>query len=40
MSIRLPSEYAEWKINYLRQIDGRFGAFLTPYQGGKASDRF
>ncbi len=35
-----PSEYAEWKINYLRQIDGRFGAFLTPYQGGKASDDF
>ena len=31
-----PSEYAEWKINYLRQIDGRFGAFLTPYQAGKA----
>lgn len=35
-----PSEYAEWKINYLRQIDGRFGAFLTPYQGGKASADF
>ena len=31
-----PSEYVEWKINYLRQIDGRFGAFLTPYQAGKA----
>ena len=31
-----PSEYAEWKINYLRQIDGRFGAFLTPYLAGKA----
>ena len=24
-----PSEYAEWKLNYLRQIDGRFGAFLN-----------
>ena len=35
-----PSEYAEWKINYLRQIDGRFGAFLTPYLGGKADDDF
>ncbi len=35
-----PSEYAEWKINYLRQIDGRFGAFLTPYLGEKASDDF
>ncbi len=35
-----PSEYAEWKINYLRQIDGRFGAFLTPYLGGKASVDF
>ena len=35
-----PSEYAEWKINYLRQIDGRFGAFLNPYLGGKADDDF
>lgn len=35
-----PSEYAEWKINYLRQIDGRFGAFLTPYLGGMASVDF
>ena len=35
-----PSEYAEWKINYLRQIDGRFGAFLTPYLGEKASVDF
>ena len=35
-----PSEYAEWKVNYLRQIDGRFGAFLTPYLGGKTSDDF
>ena len=31
-----PSEYAEWKVNYLRQIDGRFGAFLTPYLAGQA----
>ena len=31
-----PSEYAEWKINYLRQIDGRFGAFLSQYLSGKA----
>ncbi len=32
-----PSEYAEWKVNYLRQLDGRFGAFLTPYLGGKTN---
>ena len=35
-----PSEYAEWKVNYLRQIDGRFGAFLNPHLGGKTSDDF
>lgn len=35
-----PSEYAEWKVNYLRQIDGRFGAFLTPYLGGRTSVDF
>ena len=33
----VPSEYGEWKINYLRQIDGRFGAFLSPALGGKLS---
>ena len=32
----VPSEYGEWKINYLRQIDGRFGAFLSPALGGKS----
>ena len=31
-----PSEYAEWKINYLRQVDGRFGAFLSPYLNEKS----
>ena len=31
-----PSEYAEWKINYLRQIDGRFGAFLSPALKGQS----
>ena len=31
-----PSEYAEWKIGYLRQIDGRFGAFLSPALAGKS----
>ena len=30
----VPSEYGEWKINYLRQIDGRFGAFLSPALSG------
>ncbi len=32
----VPSEYELWKINYLRQIDGRFGAFLTPALNGKS----
>ena len=32
-----PSEYAEWKIGYLRQIDGRFGAFLSPALAGSRS---
>ena len=32
----VPSEYGEWKINYLRQIDGRFGAFLSTALGGKS----
>ena len=32
-----PSEYAEWKINYLRQIDGRFGAFLAPALKGQSA---
>ena len=32
----VPSEYGEWKINYLRQLDGRFGAFLSPALGGKS----
>ena len=32
----VPSEYGEWKINYLRQIDGRFGSFLSPALGGKS----
>ena len=32
----VPSEYGEWKINYLRQIDGRFGSFLSPALAGKA----
>ncbi len=32
----VPSEYGEWKINYLRQIDGRFGAFLSPALGSKS----
>ena len=33
----VPSEYGEWKINYLRQIDGRFGAFLSPALGGQSN---
>ncbi len=32
----VPSEYGEWKLNYLRQIDGRFGAFLSPALSGKS----
>ena len=32
----VPSEYELWKINYLRQIDGRFGAFLTPALNGQS----
>ena len=32
----VPPEYGEWKINYLRQIDGRFGAFLSPALSGKS----
>ena len=32
----VPSEYGEWKINYLRQIDGRFGAFLSPALSGQS----
>ena len=32
----LPSEYAEWKLNYLRQLDGRFGAFLSPALAGES----
>lgn len=33
----VPSEYELWKINYLRQIDGRFGAFLTPALNGRSA---
>ncbi len=33
----VPSEYELWKINYLRQIDGRFGAFLTPALNGQSA---
>lgn len=32
----VPPEYELWKINYLRQIDGRFGAFLTPALNGQS----
>ena len=31
-----PEEYAEWKINYMRQFDGRFGAFLSPALKGQS----
>ena len=33
----VPDEYELWKINYLRQIDGRFGAFLTPALNGESA---
>ncbi len=33
----VPEEYADWKLNYLRQIDGRFGAFLSPALKGQSN---
>lgn len=36
----VPPEYGEWKINYLRQFDGRFGAFLSPALSGKSDVDF
>ena len=33
----VPDEYADWKLNYLRQIDGRFGAFLSPALKGQTN---
>lgn len=32
-----PSEYFEWKLNYLQQIDERFSGFLRPVRDGKVS---
>ena len=32
---RPPSDYLEWKINYLRRIDERFSLFLAPARDGR-----
>ncbi len=32
----VPSEYGEWKINYMRQFDPRFSPFLSPALKGRS----